>query len=98
MESLLTHQAAPGTEVLVLSLDPVGGKSRTGGKKEKERVSLKTKMFQTVLAGVYSQGDWENCPREGQVNLLPNSQYESVRSLLGDKSSEKGHPSGLQED
>lgn len=38
VESLLTHQAAPGTEVLVLSLDPVGGKSRIGGKRRWEGV------------------------------------------------------------
>lgn len=67
------------------------------GERREERVSSKKKMFQTVLAGVYSQGDWENCPQEGQVNLLPNSQYASVRSLLEDKLSEKGHPPGLPE-
>lgn len=38
VESLLTHQAAPGTEVLVLSLDPVGGKSGMRGKKRREGV------------------------------------------------------------
>lgn len=39
VESLLTHQAAPGTEVLVLSLDPVGGKSgKVRGKKRREGV------------------------------------------------------------
>lgn len=52
-------------------------------KKEKER--KEDGAFQTILAGVYSQGDWENCPR-GEVHFTSSQIHSmSVSSSLGEK-------------
>lgn len=55
-----------------------------GEGRREERVWLKKKKFQTILAGVYSQGDWENCPR-GEVSFTSSQIHSmSARSPLGD--------------
>ena len=83
-------QAAPGTEVSALGLALVGGKSVGSGKKERVKRESSKETFQRILAGVYSPGDWENCPRGGVVHCAssPNSQYERIRSSPGDKTEE----------
>lgn len=69
---------------------PLGGKSVGSGKKERVKRESSKETFQRILAGVYSPGDWENCPRGGGVHCAssPNSQYERIRSSPGDKTEE----------
>lgn len=60
-------------------------KRREEKKEKKEKERKEDGEFQTILADVYSQGDWENCPR-GEVHYTSSQIHSmSVSSSLGEK-------------
>lgn len=87
LKSLVTSQAAPGTEVSVLSLDPVGGKSVGEGRRQ-GRCQLKKKkkrVSNNIGRCLLTRWLGKLPPRRSPFYLLPNSQYERVRSSLGNR-------------
>lgn len=65
--------------------DRESDREKKSKKKKKEKERKEDGAFQTILAGVYSQGDWENCPR-GEVHFTSSQIHSmSVSSSLGEK-------------
>lgn len=84
LKSPVISQVAPGTEVSVLSLDPAEGKSVVEGRRQR-RWKKRRRVSNNISRCLLTRWLGKLPPRRSPFYLLPNSQYEHVRSSLGNR-------------
>lgn len=97
LKSLVTSQAAPGTEVSVLSLDPVGGKSVGEGRRQGRcQLKKKKKSFKQYWQVSTHKVTGKTAPKEKSILPPPKFTVWACKVIVG-KQIEKDHSSGLPE-